>query len=612
MKEKSILISLSQFVKPHKHLAIASLILAATLSVLEVLSTALILPLTQALSGEQEPNSIQSSFLKPLLTFHTYFPPKWQLLAIILALLCLTIIKNLVAYLSSISIYDFMLRSGTLLRRKCVERILELEVVFYTRKNLGELLSHINEQAQRSELLFSLYLEVIRNLLIIGFLLCFLITLSPVLTIIALVSLSIVFLPLRALNRNLQVYSRKAAVTIEAFSTLVTEIITGIRVVKSFHAEARELKRAEESLQNRYNADLKGYKYYSASAPVTETVGISVLLVIILIGANFFLTSTNSTLPILLTFTVTLMRILPKVTILNSFRSQIYLFRGYYEEVQGFLHNTDNLKLPDGQKSYSGLNSELIFKNVTFTFPNNTAPTLHNISLEIIKGKTTAIVGSSGSGKSTLVDLIMRFYDPEQGSICVDGIDIRYLQIGSFRSAIAMVSQDTFLFDVSVRENIRYGRPNATEAEVITAAKQAYAFDFIQDLPQGLDTIVGSRGARLSGGQRQRIAIARAILCNPDILILDEATSALDSNSERIVQQAIEAVSKDRTVIVIAHRLSTIEKADKIIVLQDGCLLEQGTHQELLESRRVYYSLYQSQKLSTSAMDLPTPLTREA
>ncbi len=595
MKEKSIFISLYQFVKPHRYLAVTSLILASILSVLEVLSTALILPLTQALSGNQDYSSIQSSFLKPLLTFHTYFAPKWQLLVIVLALLCLTIIKNVVAYLSSISIYDFMLRSGTLLRRTCVERILELELPFYTRKNLGELLSHINEQVQRSELLFSLYLEVIRNVLIIGFLLCFLIVLSPLLTIFSLISLSIVFFPLRALNRNLQVYSRKAANAIEAFSTLVTEIITGIRVVKSFHAEARELKRAEKSLQNRYNADLTGYKYYCASAPVTETIGISVLLVIILIGANLLLKSTNSALPILLTFTVTLMRILPRVTVLNSFRSQIYLFKGYYEAVEGFLYNTDDFKLPNGQKYYPGLNLNLVFQNVTFTFSNNTEPTLHNITLEIVKGQTTAIVGASGSGKSTLVDLIMRFYDPEYGSIYVDGIDLRDLQIGSFRSAIAMVSQDTFLFDVSVRENIRYGRPDATDAEIIAAAKQAYAYEFIQDLPQGLDTIVGNRGTRLSGGQRQRIAIARAILCNPDILILDEATSALDSNSERIVQRAIEAVSKDRTVIVIAHRLSTIEKADKIVVLQNGHLLEQGTHQELLKNQRVYYSLYKSQ-----------------
>ncbi|BDA72906.1 ABC transporter, transmembrane region [Calothrix sp. PCC 7716] len=595
MKEKTILISLYQFVKPHRYLAIVSLILASILSVLEVLSTALILPLTQALSGNQDYSNIQSSFLKPLLSFHTYFAPKWQLLVIIIALLCLTIIKNAVAYLSSISIYDFMLRSGTLLRRKCVEHILELEIPFYTRKNLGELLSHINEQVQRSELLFSLYLEVIRNILIISLLLCFLIVLYPLLTIFALVSLSIVFLPLQTLNRNLQVYSRKAAVAIEAFSTLVTEIITGIRVVKSFHAEARELKRADESLQNRYNADLTGYKYYCASAPVTETIGISVLLIIILIGANLLSTSTNSTLPILLTFTVTLMRILPRVTVLNSFRSQIYLFRGYYEAVQGFLYNTDYLKLPNGEKYYPGLNSSLVFQNVTFTFTHNTEPTLHNINLEIVKGKTTAIVGSSGSGKSTLVDLIMRFYDPEEGSIDVDGIDLRDLQIGSFRSAIAMVSQDTFLFDVSVRDNIGYGCPNATDSEIIAAAKQAYAYEFIQDLPQGFDTIVGNRGTRLSGGQRQRIAIARAILCNPDILILDEATSALDSNSERIVQEAIEAVSKNRTVIVIAHRLSTIEKADKIVVIQNGHVLEQGTHQELLNNQHVYYSLYKSQ-----------------
>jgi ATP-binding cassette, subfamily B, bacterial MsbA len=595
--------SLYEFMKPHRFLAVMALILAIILSVLEVISAALVLPLTQVLSHTEVSSSLQSSgFLKKIFIFYTYFPDKWQLLAILLSLLCLTIIKNFFAYLSSISIYDFMLRSGTLLRKKCVERFLELEITFYTRTNLGELLSYINEQAQRSELLFSLYLEVARYVLIIGFLLSFLIILSPTLTIIALMSLSIIFLPLRTLMKNLQIHSRKAAIAIESFSMLVTEMISGIRVIKSFNAELRELKRAKQALNSRYVADLKGYKFYCASAPLTESVGIAVLLVIILLGTSLFSSSENASLSFLLTYTVTLMRILPKVTTLNSFRSQLSLYKGSFEEVQDFFCSTNGLKLQDGKKPYQRLNSELVFKNLTFTFPNNSEPTLHNLDFRVEKGKTIAIVGHSGSGKSTLVDLVMRFYDPQSGAIEIDGINLKDLEIASWRQAIAMVSQDTFLFNTSVRENIAFGRPDATDAEVLEAAKGAYAYEFIQDLPEGFDTIVGNRGTRLSGGQRQRIAIARAILCDPDILILDEATSALDSNSERIVQQAIEEVSRDRTAIVIAHRLSTIEKADKIIVLQNGSLLEQGTHQELLAKRGMYYSLYKSQVSDSSVI----------
>ena len=241
-----------------------------------------------------------------------------------------------------------------------------------------------------------------------------------------------------------------------------------------------------------------------------------------------------------------------------------------------------------------------MFENVTFTFPSNSEPALKEVSFEIKKGTTTAIVGPSGSGKSTLADLVMRFHDPNMGNIKIDGIDLREFQVSSWRQSIAMVSQDTFLFNTSVRENVAYGSPKATDTQIIEAAKQAYAYEFIQDLPHGFDTILGDRGTRLSGGQRQRIAIARAILRDPDILILDEATSALDTNSERIVQKALEKVSCDRTVLVIAHRLSTVEKADNIVVLCNGSVVEQGTHQKLLEYQGDYWSLYKSQSPSVN------------
>ncbi|MGL5033657.1 MAG: ABC transporter ATP-binding protein, partial [Microcystaceae cyanobacterium] len=259
--------------------------------------------------------------------------------------------------------------------------------------------------------------------------------------------------------------------------------------------------------------------------------------------------------------------------------------------------STQHSDLPNGSKVYETFNSELKLENVTFTFPNSSEPVLKNLNLRIKKGMTTAIVGSSGSGKSTTVDLILRFYDPDRGSIKIDGGDVKEFQLHSWRKAIAIVSQDTFLFNTSIRENIAYGRPDATDAEIGTAIRKAYLEDFIQTLPNGLDTVVGNRGTRLSGGQRQRIAIARALLCDPDILILDEATSALDSKSEQIVQKAIEEISGDRTVIMIAHRLSTIQKADKIVVMDNGEIVESGTHIELINLQGMYYSLYKAQNL---------------
>jgi ATP-binding cassette, subfamily B, bacterial MsbA len=595
------------FSKSHLGLAVTALTLASLISIMEVISTSLVLPLTQVLGHNQASLNVQSSgFLQKIINFHTYFPEKWQLLSILLSLLCITIVKNISLYLSSISINDFMLQGGTLLRQKCVERFLELEVPFYTQTSLGELLSYVNEQAQRSEQLFSRYLEIIREIFTVSLLLWFLITLSPTLTVVTIFSLAIVVLSLRVINKKIQKHSRKTANSIESFSSLITEIISGIRVVKSFDAESRELENAKQSLHNRYKAELTAFRYYSAVMPLTETIGISVLLIILLVGTTLLSNSGSATLAVLITYTLTLLRTLPRVNHLNGLRSDISLLRGSFEAIEEFLTSTANVGLPNGNREYQGLKSELVFKNLTFTYPNNSEPTLHKINFTVKKGTTTAIVGSSGSGKSTLVDLLMRFYDPDAGSIEVDGINLQDLQISSWRKAIAMVSQDTFLFNASIRENISYGRPGATDSQIIEAAKRAYAYEFIQDLSAGFDTIVGNRGSRLSGGQRQRIAIARAILCDPDILILDEATSALDSKSERIVQQAIEQVSCDRTVIAIAHRLSTIEKADQIIVLQEGKLVEQGNHKDLLALKGSYYLLSQSQTFSSDSIQPST------
>jgi ATP-binding cassette, subfamily B, bacterial MsbA len=591
------------FTKSHWSLAAIAMVFASLISIMEVISTSLVLPLTQVLGHNQVSISIQSSkFIEKIINSYTYFPEKWQLLSILLSLLFITILKNISLYLSNISINSFMLKGGTLIRQRCIERFLELEVPFYTNASLGELLSYVNEQAQRSEQLFSRYLEILRESSTVALLLWFLIILSPTLTLVTVASLVIVIFSLGFINKKIQIHSSKAASTIENFSSLITEIITGIRVVKSFDAESRELKNAEKSLHNRYKAELTAFKFYSIVRPLTETIGISVLLIILLVGTTILSNSGSATLGILITYTLTLLRILPRVNHLNGLRSDIYLLRGNFETIENFLSSTATLSLQNGNQEYRGLKSELKFENLTFTYPNNSEETLRQLNFTVKKGTTVAIVGSSGSGKSTLVDLLMRFYDPDAGSIRVDGVNLQDLQISSWRKAIAMVSQDTFLFNASIRENISYGRPNASESQIIEAAKSAYAYEFIQDLPTGFDTIVGNRGSRLSGGQRQRIAIARAILCNPDVLILDEATSALDSKSERIVQLAIEQVSCDRTVIAIAHRLSTIEKADQIIVLQDGKIVEQGTHQDLLALKGSYYLLSQSQTFSSDSI----------
>ena len=600
MVRKEDLTFLYSLAKPNLSLAIASLSLATLVSLFEVATNALVLPLTQILGGSQPNPDETLMFMSWIAKFYNYLPARFNLLAILLSLLVLVTLKNVSLYFSSVSINDFTLRSGSSLRQKCIERFLELEINFYNHANSGELLSYVNEQAQRSELLFSSILELIREIISTTFLILLLIVLSPQLTLVTVLSLVLVALSLRFLLQGVQRYGRKTALTLDEFSALVSEIVSGIRVIKSFASETREQRRSQQALENRYQAELTAYRYSSAVAPVTETAGIIVLLVILLTGTTILSSSEGTTLPILLTYTLTLLRTLPRVNHLNGLRSQLSLRAGSYETICQFLTSTDGTMLPDGRYPYRTLKTALVFENVMFTYPESSEPVLQGINLRVPKGKTTAIVGSSGSGKSTLIDLITRFYDPSDGTIQIDGTDLKSIQRKSWRRAIALVSQDTFLFNATVYENIAYGRRDATTGEVIDAAKKAYAYDFIQEMPNGFDTIVGNRGARLSGGQRQRIAIARAILCDPDILILDEATSALDSNSERIVQKAIEEASRDRTVIVIAHRLSTIEKANNIVVMQEGAIAEQGTHQQLLAMEGLYYSLYRMQSLSSN------------
>nr|WP_250565388.1 ABC transporter ATP-binding protein [Adonisia turfae] len=548
-------------------------------------------------------NSTVGSFPSPLsriVGFSGISLSELKLLHLLLLLLFLTVVKNLSLYVSSLSINAFMLKSGEALRERCLQRFLELEIPFYERVGVGELLGYVNEQSQRSEKLFSSVLEFLREILFVSFLAIFLISLSPSLTTVTGVSLVFVAFALKFVIKGVQRNGRKTAYALDIFAKQVSEVLSGIRVIKAFSSEDRESLRLKQALKRRCQAELSAYKFNSAIHPLTETTGILVLIGIILLGNVFSDSSTELTLSVMLTYILTLSRLLPRVNHLNGLRSSLSLLGGSFETIDRFLSDTKNGHLIEGTEVYKKIDKVIKLSRVCFTYPSNSEPVLRDLSLVIPKGKVTALVGQSGSGKSTIIDLLLRFYDPDSGSIFVDDTDLRSLKRKSWHHAIAVVGQDTFLFNATVRENIAYGYPNATNSAIIEAARQAHALDFIELLPHNFETVVGNRGSMLSGGQRQRIAIARAILCDPDILILDEATSALDSNSERLVQQAIEKVSCGRTVIVVAHRLSTIEKADNIVVMQEGQIVEQGTHQQLIVLKGMYDSLYRMQSISNN------------
>jgi subfamily B ATP-binding cassette protein MsbA len=320
-----------------------------------------------------------------------------------------------------------------------------------------------------------------------------------------------------------------------------------------------------------------------------------VILLIVFMGRMFFQNQLEGLSAVLLTYLFILFRSLPLLSNLNGARSRFAHAYAGVDVVRDFLNLKNKPFMGNGTVPFTGLQQSIEFQAVHFTYPGNEQPVLQGIDLSVPRGTTLALVGGSGAGKSTLADLVPRFYDPTKGKILLDGRDLREFDLKTLRQRMGIVSQDTFLFNTSVKDNIAYARPEATDEEIFTAVKRAHADEFIRDLPQGFDTKIGDRGVLLSGGQRQRISIARALLQDPDILILDEATSALDTVSERLVQAAIDELSRDRTTIVIAHRLSTVHQADQIAVLDQGKVAEVGTHDQLLAKGGAYARLYSMQ-----------------
>ncbi len=480
------------------------------------------------------------------------------------------------------------------LRQQIFEQFQALSLSYFTTTKSGELINTITTETERIKYSITGVAYLLTRILISSIYLVSMVLLSWQLSIIAVMLFSLLIVGLSTLSGKVREASFGTSVANGQFLSRAIEFINGIRTVQAFATQNFERERYYQAASNIVSTSTQVVRRMAIVKPLAEGLGTTILMVLTTTAFAVFVTKGELEVASLLTFLFVLLRLVPVLQEVNVTQANLASLQGAVDSIKELLE-TDNKKYFDnGNMEFVGLERSIDLVSVDFAY-DSSQWVLNNITLTIERGQTTALVGSSGAGKTTLADLIPRFYDPTQGKVLIDGVDLRQFEIDSLRRKLAVVSQDTFIFNASIWDNIAYGTEGASQMAIERAARQANALEFIQKMPEGFDTQLGDRGVRLSGGQRQRIAIARALLRDPEILILDEATSALDSVSERLIQDSLEKLSVGRTVIAIAHRLSTIANADKVVVLEQGRIVEQGKYPELLERRGHLWKYHQLQ-----------------
>ncbi|MBE9061266.1 heterocyst formation ABC transporter subunit HepA [cf. Phormidesmis sp. LEGE 11477] len=480
------------------------------------------------------------------------------------------------------------------LRQRIFDQLESLSLSFYSTANPGALISTVRGEVNQVQRAFNvLSTFIVHGSKLLAYLISMLL-LSWQLFVTSVLVFGLMSVGLTSLTARVREASFKVPKANKKFTSSALSFISGIRTVHASGTQKFERQRYYAATREVYRAQFSLIKLSSLVQPIVEVLGVILLVGMVVVSYSLLISTGRLRAAELLTFLFVLIRTTPLVSSLNNVRVTFISSQGSLAAVSELLQRDDKPYFVDGQKLFTGLQRSIDFESVDFSYVLG-EPVLHDITLSIKRGETTALVGSSGAGKTTLADLLPRFYDPTRGRVIVDGVDLRELKINSLRQKMAIVSQDTFIFNTTVRENIVYGVDRATDQDIYEATRMANALDFVLDLPLGFETVLGDRGVRLSGGQRQRIAIARALLRNPEILILDEATSALDSVTENLIQESLEKLSKGRTVIAIAHRLSTISGADKVVVMEKGRIVEVGRYQDLLRARGGLWKYHQMQ-----------------
>jgi ATP-binding cassette, subfamily B, bacterial MsbA len=607
-----------RYVKPYwKHLIISSLC-TFLFALMNGLSVYLTIPLLDTLFQEsprqenvEEASTVEraSSILPDWVisvkngiseTFNNFVfsGDKLEALMKICGLVLITfLMKNIFGYFQSYFISYIEYGAMKDLRDQAYMHLHKLPMSYFKKERVGNLISRFtNDVAIVQASISATFLNLLREPLTIIVFLAIAISISWRLTVMAFIVLPFTMVIIGWIGIQLRKHSAMIQAKMADITSILQETISGVKIVKAFSMEQYENRKFMTETMNYFRLILRIVRVRNAASPITEFLSVIVGVVIIYYGGVLVLQDGTLKASEFLGFLFAIFQLMPPIKELSSVNNRIQESSAAGDRIFEIIDTEPEVKNIKDPVRTDSFKSDIEFRNVGFHYEDSDEPVLRDVSFKVNKGEIVALVGPSGGGKSTLVDLIPRFFDPTEGGIFLDGNDIRSVKLEDLRALMGIVTQETFLFNESIKSNIAYGLGDFSMDKIIEAAKTANAHDFIMEMPKKYETIIGERGVKISGGQRQRLSIARALLKNPDVMIFDEATSALDNESELLVQEAIERMMENRTTFVIAHRLSTIRNATKIIVLDRGKIIQAGKHEELMQQQRgLYRKLYEMQ-----------------
>lgn len=600
------------YILPYKRQALLNVFFNTLYSLFSALSFIALIPMLDVLFGTAKPVTQAPHYSGNLLDLGSYSKAYlnykvgtlagentiWALGIVITLVISLFLLKNLFSYFGSYFITH--LRNGVLrdLRDSLYKKIVSQPISFFSEQRKGDIMSRmVGDVNEVQNSMLSGLEAFIREPLTIIFSILVMLGISVKLTIFTFVFIPLAAMVISKIGKSLKKNSIAVQQEQGRFLSLIEETIGGLRVIKAFNAEGVFTSKFKASSNTFNQLSNKVMNRQNLGSPTSEFLGILMIAILLWFGGSLVLVDKTLEGTQFIAFMGLAYNILTPAKAISKASYDMRKGNAAAERILEILDYENPIKEAENPVVMTDFKQEITLNNITFAYEE--LPVLTNFTLTIPKGKTVALVGQSGSGKSTIANLITRFYDVNEGNVSIDGVDVRNMQTASLRRLIGVVSQDSILFNDTIKNNLLIGKPDATDDELIAAAKIANAYEFIKDLPKGFDTNIGDAGGKLSGGQKQRLSIARAVLKNPPIMVLDEATSALDTESERLVQSALENMMKNRTSVVIAHRLSTIQNADLIVVMQKGRIVEQGTHTELIQKQGMYKRLVEMQSFES-------------